>query len=179
MNIILTILLVIIGLVALLLIVALFTKKDYVIEREVTVNKPKNDVFKYVRFIKNQDFYSKWVMSDPNMRKNYSGTDGAQGFIYAWDSDQKETGKGEQEIKRIIDNEQIATEIRFEKPFKNVSQALMAINEIGGNQTKVKWSFASSMKYPMNMMLLFIDFEKLLGKDMEASLVRLKGILEK
>ena len=179
MNIILTILLVIIGFVALLLIIALFTKKDYLIEREVTVNKPKNDVFRYVRFIKNQDFYSKWVMSDPNMRKNYSGTDGTPGFIYAWDSDQKETGKGEQEIKRIIDNELIATEIRFEKPFKNISQALMGVNEMGGNQTSVKWSFASSMKYPMNLMLLFIDFEKLLGKDMEASLVRLKGILEK
>ena len=179
MNIFLIVLLIIIGLVALLLIIALFTKKDYVIERDVTVNKPKNDVFKYVRLIKNQDFYSKWVMSDPNMKKNYSGTDGTPGFIYAWDSDQKETGKGEQEIKRVIDNEHIATEIRFEKPFKNVSQALMAVNETGGNQTRVKWSFASSMKYPMNMMLLFIDFEKLLGKDMETSLVRLKGILEK
>jgi uncharacterized protein YndB with AHSA1/START domain len=179
MNIIVIILLIIIGLVGLLLIIGLFTKKDYVIERDVIVNKPRNDVFKYVRFIKNQDFYSKWVMSDPNMRKNYSGTDGTPGFIYAWDSAQKETGKGEQEIKRIVDNEHIATEIRFEKPFKNVSQALIAVNEMGGNQTKVKWSFASSMKYPMNIMLLFIDFEKLLGKDMETSLVRLKGILEK
>jgi uncharacterized protein YndB with AHSA1/START domain len=120
MNIIVIILLIIIGLVGLLLIIGLFTKKDYVIERDVIVNKPRNDVFKYVRFIKNQDFYSKWVMSDPNMRKNYSGTDGTPGFIYAWDSAQKETGKGEQEIKRIVDNEHIATEIRFEKPFKNV-----------------------------------------------------------
>jgi hypothetical protein len=169
---------VIVGLVAILLVIGLFTKKDYNIEREVIVQKPKNDVFKYVRFIKNQDFYSKWVMSDPNMRKNYSGSDGTPGFIYAWDSDQKDTGKGEQEIKRIVDGEQIATEIRFEKPFKNVSQALMTVNDAGGNQSKVKWSFASSMKYPMNIMLLFIDFEKLLGKDMEASLVRLKSILE-
>ena len=178
MNIILIILLVIVGLVALLLIIALFTKKDYVIEREVVVRKPKTDVFKYVRFIKNQDHYSKWVMSDPNMKKKYSGTDGTPGFIYAWDSDQKDTGKGEQEIKRIVDDEQIATEIRFEKPFKNVSQALMVVNDAGGDHTALKWSFASSMKYPMNAMLLFIDFEKLLGKDMETSLVRLKGILE-
>ena len=179
MNIIVIILLIIIGLVGLLLIIGLFTKKNYVIERDVVVNKPRNDVFKYISFIKNQDFYSKWVMSDPNMRKNFSGTDGTPGFIYAWDSDQKDTGKGEQEIKQIVDNEQIATEIRFEKPFKNVSQALMAVNEMGENQTKVKWSFTSSMKYPMNVMLLFLDFEKLLGKDMETSLVRLKGILEK
>ena len=178
MNIILIVLLIIVGIVALLLIIALFTKKDYVIEREVVVKKPQNDVFKYIRFIKNQDYYSKWVMSDPNMKKTYSGTDGTPGFIYAWDSDQKDTGKGEQEIKNIVDGEQIATEIRFEKPFRNVSQALMAVNDAGDDQTSVKWSFASSMKYPMNAILLFMDFEKLLGKDMESSLVRLKGILE-
>ena len=178
MNIILIILLVIVALVALLLIIALFTKKDYVIEREVVVKKPKSDVFKYVKFIKNQDYYSKWVMRDPIMRKSYSGTDGTQGFIYAWDSDQKDAGKGEQEIKRIVDNEQIATEIRFERPFKNVSHALMVVKDAGSDHTNIKWSFASSMKYPLNAMLLFIDFEKLLGKDMESSLVRLKGILE-
>lgn len=179
MNILVTILLIIIGLVVLLLIIALFTKKDYVIEREVVVRKPRKDVFDYVKLIRNQDFYSKWVMSDPNMKKTFSGTDGTPGFIYAWDSDQKDTGKGEQEIKQVANNEKIATEIRFERPFRNVSQALMAVNDIGGNQTNVKWSFASSMKYPMNAMLLFIDFEKILGKDMEASLARLKGILEK
>ncbi|HMG88489.1 MAG TPA: SRPBCC family protein [Chryseolinea sp.] len=179
MNIIATILLVIIGLVVILLIIALFTKKDYIIERDVIVKQAKSDVFRYVRLIKNQDSYSKWVMSDPNMKKNFSGIDGTPGFVYAWDSDQKDTGKGEQEIKQVVHDEQIATEIRFERPFKNVSQALIVVNDVGGNQTKVKWSFASSMKYPMNMMLLFIDFEKLLGKDMETSLERLKGILEK
>ena len=95
MSIVITILLAIIGLVVLLLLIGLFTKKDYLIEREVIVNKPKNTVFDYVKHIKNQDFYSKWVMSDPGMKKTYSGTDGTPGFVYAWDSDQKETGKGE------------------------------------------------------------------------------------
>ena len=179
MSIVITILLVAIGLVTLLLAIGLFTKKDYIIEREVIVKKNKRDVFGYVKLIKNQDFYSKWVMRDPNMRKSYSGTDGTPGFVYAWDSDVKDAGKGEQEIKRILDGEQIDTEIRFEKPFKNVSQALMIVNDLGGNQTRVKWSFASSMKYPMNIMLLFVNFEKLLGTDMETSLTRLKGILEK
>jgi hypothetical protein len=41
MNIVIIILLVIIGLVALLLVIGLFTKKDYIIEREVIVKKRK------------------------------------------------------------------------------------------------------------------------------------------
>jgi hypothetical protein len=175
----LTILLLVIGLVALLFVIALFTQKGYTIERETTIRKAKNDVFDYVKHLKNQDFYSKWVMTDPNMKKVFSGVDGSPGFIYAWDSDDKNTGKGEQEIKQIVDGEQIGTEIRFEKPFKSVAQALMTATDLGGQQTKVKWQFTSSFKYPMNMMLLFVNFDKVLGKDMETSLSRLKGILEK
>jgi len=179
MNIIITILLVVIGLIALLLVIALFTRNSYTIERETVIKRAKNEVFNYVRLLKNQDFYSKWVMSDPNMKKDYAGTDGTPGFVYAWDSNDKNTGKGEQEIKRIVDGQEIGTEIRFERPFKNVSQALMTASDHGNNNTRVKWEFSSSMKYPMNVMLLFINFDKLLGTDMETSLSRLKGILEK
>jgi hypothetical protein len=35
------------------------------------------------------------------------------------------------------------------------------------------------MKYPMNIMLLFINFEKILGKDLEITLRNLKDIQEK
>jgi hypothetical protein len=35
------------------------------------------------------------------------------------------------------------------------------------------------MKYPMNAMLLFMNMDKMLGKDQETSLVSLKNILEK
>jgi len=35
------------------------------------------------------------------------------------------------------------------------------------------------MKYPMNSMLLFMNMDNLLGKDMETSLQNLKTLLEK
>jgi hypothetical protein len=34
------------------------------------------------------------------------------------------------------------------------------------------------MNYPMNFIMLFISIDKILGKDLELSLVNLKGILE-
>ena len=36
----------------------------------------------------------------------------------------------------------------------------------------------SQLKYPMNAMLLFVDFDKVLGKDMETSLQLLKHNIE-
>ena len=48
----------ILGIIALLLIVGLFVKKEYAVEREIVINKPKAEVFEYIKRIKNQDNYS-------------------------------------------------------------------------------------------------------------------------
>jgi len=179
MNIVIIILASIAILIAILLILALFGKKEYTIEREIVIHKSKGEVFNYVKYLKNQDYYSKWVMTDPQMKKDFKGTDGTAGFIFAWDSKDKNAGKGEQEIKKVAEGERIDMEIRFERPFKNVSDTYMSTGNVGPNQTKVKWVFGSKLKYPMNLMLLFMNFDKLLGRDMETSLATLKGILEK
>lgn len=178
MNILITIALILVGIIALLLIIGLFSKKGYTITRSITIHKPKQDVFNYLKLLKNQDYYSKFVMTDPSMKKVFSGTDGTVGFIYAWDSKNKQAGKGEQELKKITEGESTEVEIRFERPIKGVSQAVMT-TEDAGVHTKVTWTFISEMRYPMNIMMLFINFDKLLGKDMEESLTMLKNNLEK
>lgn len=178
MNILIIILLALAGIIALLLIIALFTRKEYAIERQITIRKPSQNVFDYIKQLKNQDYYSKWVMMDPHVRKTFSGTDATVGFVSAWDSDIRDVGKGEQEIKGIKEGERIDLEIRFEKPFKGVSPAYMKTEEENGGETTVKWGFAGKMAYPMNAMLLFINIPEMLAKDLEISLKNLKTLLE-
>jgi uncharacterized protein YndB with AHSA1/START domain len=176
MKILKKILIVILCIIAIPFIIALFVKKEYDIHREITINKPVQEVFNYVKFLKNQEQYSKWVRTDPNMKTKLTGTDGAVGFIYAWDGN-KDAGKGEQEIKQITENERIDIEVRFEKPMQGVSQTPIVTQALSANQTKVTWGIKGVNKYPMNFMNLFMD--KMLGKDVETSLGMLKGILEK
>lgn len=178
MQILIIILLIIVGLIALFLILGLIAKKGYLIERSVLINKPKQDVFNYVKMLRNQDYYSKWVMKDPGMKKDFRGTDGTEGFVYAWNSTDKNAGEGEMEIKKITGQDRIDMEIRFERPMKAVSEAVFVL-ESSGNKTNAKWSFKSEMKYPFNAMMLLIPFEKMLGKDMDESLALLKSNLEK
>lgn len=178
MNILLIVLGIIGGLIALLLVVALFTKKSYTISRSILVEQPRETVYDYVRFLRNQDFFSKWVMMDPSMKKEFRGTDGTPGFVYAWDSKDKNAGKGEQEIVNLKPNERMDVQIRFERPFEGVSDTYMLTERAANHSTKVSWVFSSTMKYPMNAVMLFMDFDKILGADMETSLSRLKTILE-
>lgn len=167
------------GLIALVLIIALFVNKKYEVVREITINKPQEEVFDYIKQIKNQDNYSVWARKDPNMKKEYRGADATVGFVSAWDSEMKDVGKGEQEIKKIVEDQRIDMELRFKKPFEATDYASMSTEAVGPNSTKVKWGFNGAMPYPMNLMLLFMNMDEMLGKDLATGLTNLKAILEK
>jgi len=171
------ILIAVIALVALPFIVALFVKKEYTLERSIVIDKPNQEVFNYLRHLKNQDYYSKWIMVDPAMKKEFKGIDGKTGFVYAWDSENKNAGKGEQEIKEIVEGKKIEVEVRFEKPFEGVAIAPILTEAISSDQTEVRWGMSGKSKYPMNLANLFMN--KMLGKDLQASLGTLKSVLEK
>lgn len=176
MNIIVKILIVLVVIIAIPLILALFIKKEYHVEREITINKDRQSVFDYIRFLKNQEYYSKWVMMDPHMKKTLTGTDGTVGFTYAWDGN-KAAGKGAQQIIKINEGEGIDVEVRFVRPFESTAYTPITTYFVSADQTRVRWEMKGSSPYPLNFTNLFVD--KMLGNDLEASLITLKNILEK
>jgi hypothetical protein len=167
------------AIIAIPLVAALFVKKEYSVEREISVDRSKPEVFEYIKYLKNQDNFSKWANMDPQMEKSYRGTDGTVGFVSAWNSQQDDVGQGEQEIIKILDGERIDYELRFLRPFKSISPAYMTTESESENRTRVVWGFNGKMNYPMNLMLLFMDFEKMIGEDLELGLINLKAELEK
>jgi hypothetical protein len=160
------------------LLVALFVNKNYGVEREIVINQPKQMVFDYVVLLKNQNKFSVWAKIDPNMKTSFKGTDGAVGFISSWESENKNAGKGEQEIKKITGTDRIDYEIRFKEPYESTDNAYLTLTAVSENQTKVKWGFKGRMGYPMNLFLLFMNMEKMLGGDLENGLINLRNILE-
>src|SRR5258705_13424684 len=102
MNIIISILLVVAGIIALLLIIALFMKREHYVKREIIINAPRQKVFDFLKLLKNHDKFNKWAKTDPNRKEEFKGTDGTVGYIYAW-SGNKDAGEGEKEIKNIVE----------------------------------------------------------------------------
>jgi hypothetical protein len=170
---------IILVIIAIPLIFASFLSEDYFIERDIVVNRPKQEVFDYVKYLKNAGAYNKWVMTDPHLRKTFSGTDGTPGFVYGWDSDNKNVGKGEQEIKSIREGQRIDYELRFVKPFVGVSYAHIVTEPTADNKTNVKWVFNGKRNYPMRIFHLLFNLKKVLGNDLQTSLGNLKTVLEK
>lgn len=170
--------LVLAAIIVLLLVTALFVDGKYAIEREVTINKAKQEVFDYVKYLKNQNEFSVWAKIDPAMKTEFRGEDGTVGFVSAWDSENPKAGKGEQKIVKIADGERIDYEIHFIEPMESTDYAYLTFAAVDDSTTAVKWGFRGEMKYPMNLMLLTMDMEKMLAPDLQNGLNNLKGIME-
>ncbi len=166
-------------LLVILLIIGLFIKKEFAVEREIVISKNKQEVFNYIKMVRNQGYYAKWNLIDPDMKKEYTGTDGTVGFISAWDSKNGQVGKGEQTITKIIEGERIESSVHFIRPFEAHNFAYMSTDSISPNQTRVKWGFSGKMAYPLNIIRLFIDMKKAISNDLDTGLKNLKTILEK
>ncbi|NOU50653.1 SRPBCC family protein [Pseudoalteromonas sp. JBTF-M23] len=158
-------------------IVALLIPESYHVERHIVIKRPVEPVFSYIKYLKNQSNYSKWEQMDPNMEKSYKGEDGTVGFVSTWRSDDPDVGAGEQEIIKIDENKRIDFELRFIEPFQSTDPAYMITEGVSGG-TKVTWGFRGNMDYPINLMLLVMDFEQVLGNDLQVGLDNLKEILE-
>lgn len=165
-------------LVLIVIILAFVAKSDFAIERSVTINKPKQEVFEYLKMLKNQDNFSYWASQDPAMKKEYRGTDGTVGFVSAWEGND-EVGKGEQEIKAIAEGERIDYELRFLKPFEATNYAYITTTAVSDSSTLVKWGFTGKSKFPMNIAMMFMDMDKMLGAQLQSGLDKLKVIMEK
>ena len=175
MSIPITILLVVAGIVALLLILALFMKKEHYVKREIVINAPRQKVFDFLKLLKNQDKYNKWAKTYANRNWEYKGTDGTAGFVISWKGN-KDAGEGEKEIKKIVEGERIETEIRFVKPMRISAYVNMETEPLADDRTKVAFINGGRLNYPLNIMIPMA--EKNFAKDMDASLSTLKVLLE-
>ncbi|MEM8999309.1 MAG: SRPBCC family protein [Bacteroidota bacterium] len=172
-----TLLYILAGIVLLIIFLAIIAPKQYDVSRTIEIAKPRTKVFEYLNSLQRQDEWSPWAKKDPNMEKKFTGTDGEVGAVSHWKGN-KQVGEGEQEITRIVDGERIESELRFLKPWKSTSDAYIVTEEVTTNKTKVIWGFSGKNKFPMSIMMLFMNMDKAVGKDFEEGLSSLKEKLE-
>lgn len=162
---------------AIFLIVVAFLPKRYYVERSVQITESKQTVFEYVRILENQQNFAVWQAMDPNVVMKYTGKSGEVGSVYTWDSQMEDVGAGEQELISVDSLNRLEWQLRFKRPFEATDMAFMTTAEKDGI-TKVVWGFEGQMDYPSNILLLFMDFDQMLGPQLQTGLDNLKIILE-
>ncbi|MBU3660976.1 MAG: SRPBCC family protein [Flavobacteriales bacterium] len=167
---------IVLGIVVFLVVLSFLMGNKMVIEKSVLISKSRKEIYDYLKFTQNQDYFSVWNMKDPNMDKKFQNEDGKVGFIYTWNSlTDKGVGEGEQEIIAMKDEEFIEYQVRFKKPMQNTVTTRFILESKSENETLLTWGFYSPSKFPMNLFKPILV--NLLGKDIQKSLDTLKGNL--
>lgn len=78
----------------------------------------------------------------------------------------------------FTENEQVTIDVRFKRPFPGLIHTPLRTEKIDDQQTRVTWSIKSHMAFTRNIFLYFINIDKVLGKELEKSLRKLKGRME-
>ena len=149
-------------------------KKAMVITSEIVIDKSKDVVFQYVKLLRNQEKYNKWLMEDPNTKMDYRGTDGCVGFIAAWQSKSK-SGDGQQQIISINEGESYEAELRF-KNHSNITRVKTAVEPISENKTQLTTTLSSTPIFPKSLMAPMM--KKMIQKDLNENSANLKRVLE-
>lgn len=166
------------GLLALILIVAAVVGTKWTLNRSIKINAPVDKVWEFTSTLHGMNKWSPWLDLDPAMKQSYTGEDGKPGATYAWESDNKNVGAGNQSITKVTPKQQFDMRINFIKPFKGVADGWVKLQP-DGNATIVTWGIDSSTPYPMNIIKVFGIIEKNLNKSFDSGLNKLKSLSEK
>jgi hypothetical protein len=164
------------GLIGLALIAAAFTPKEYTITLTETINKPKAEVYDYLKLFANQKEYSEWIKPDPTMVPVISGVDGTVGSSSSWNSTNDNVGEGSQTITAMTPD-QIDIDIKFIRPMEGGAKVKNKIIAKDSATTEVTVDFYTKDPYPMNLPS-YLFGRPMIEKTEKQILANLKQILE-
>jgi len=155
------------------LLLSLFAKKSYRIERSMEIEAARETVFEQVRLFKNFTNWSPWHFMDPNMKISIEGTDGEVGAVYKWDSNNEDVGKGYQKI--VAAN---SGRLDYEVDFGLGPSPSYFLIEGDSQKTKITWVIDMHLPFGMRAGGMLTDLNTYVGKDYENGLANLKKYCE-
>jgi uncharacterized protein YndB with AHSA1/START domain len=145
------------------------------IERSTTISATAEKIFPLVEDFHAWSRWSPYEKLDPAMQKTYSGEPRGVGAAYAWAG--RKAGAGAMQITQAAAPSKVVIALTFTKPMKaeNVAEFLL---EPSGGGTRVTWSMTGKVTLVGRIFGLFVNLDKMIGKDFEAGLAAMKTIAE-
>jgi hypothetical protein len=120
--------------------------------------------------------WSPWEELDPELSRDYSGPDSGVGARYAWQGNRK-AGQGSMEITGSTP-ERIDLRLLFLKPWKADNRVDFTLTPVGDAGTQVTWRMTGEHKGLGVLLSKVVNMDRLIGKDFDRGLARLKAAAE-
>jgi carbon monoxide dehydrogenase subunit G len=174
----------ILGIAALVLVVAVAgvllyatTQPDtFRVARSQSIKASPDKIYAYINDFRSWPGWSPYEKKDPAMKRTLSGPPAGMGAVYAWEGN-GDVGQGRMEIVEAKPASKVGIKLDFIKPFEAHNMAEFTL-EPRGDATQVTWAIHGPMPYISKVMCLFLDMDKMIGRDFEVGLANLKAATE-
>ena len=163
--------------IAIILIVAATKPNTFSIQRATIVKAPPERIFPLINDFRQWGTWSPYENKDPAMKRSYSGAASGQGAVYAWEGN-KNVGSGRMEILEASAPSKIVIKLDFFTPFEGHNTAEFTMLP-QGDATNLTWLMHGPLPFMGKIMHVFINMDRMVGKDFEAGLINLKRLGEK
>lgn len=168
---------ILLGIIALILILAAMKPNTLNYTRSATINAPAEKIFPLINDFHEWPKWSPWEKLDPNMQRTHTGAASGTGAKYAWVGSKK-VGEGSMEIIETRAPNEVRIKIDFLKPWEAHNNILFSLQPQAGG-TKVDWSMSGPSNFMAKLFGVFVNMDKLVGKDFEKGLASMKAEAEK
>jgi hypothetical protein len=161
---------------AIVLIVAASKPAIFSVQRATTVKAAPEKIFPLINDFRQWGTWSPYETRDPAMKRSYSGAASGEGAVYGWDGN-KNIGSGRMEILETSAPAKIIIKLDFFKPFEAHNTAEFTILP-QGDVTNVSWVMHGPASLMSRLMQVFMNIDRMIGKDFEIGLANLKRLTE-
>jgi hypothetical protein len=163
-----------IGIIALILIVAALLPASYTVERSIEIAKPPEVVYPLVADYNNWLKWSPWPKMDPEAKQTVTGDPGAPGHSWSWAGET--SGVGSMTLAVVEENRSVQSKLVFKEPMTSEADDFIIL-EPTATGTRVTWRNSGNLPYPVGR-FFGLGLEGMLGPQFEEGLASVKSLAE-
>jgi len=160
-----------------LLILAARKPDSFRISRSVLIKAKADKVFDLIDDFKAWPQWSPYETRDPGMTRTYGPISKGKGATYEWAGDNKTVGAGRMRITEAAAPYKLLIALEFLRPLKASNTAEFTL-EPEGDAVKTTWAMFGPQRFTAKLMGMAWNMDKMVGKDFEAGLAKLKTVAE-
>lgn len=167
---------VVVLLVAAVLLYAAIKPDTFRVQRATRIKALPEKIFAFINDFHSWSAWSPYERKDPAMKRTLSGAASGRGAVYEWQGN-KDVGMGRMEITDTSPPSKVILKLDFVKPFEahNIVEFTL---EPSGDSTNVTWAIHGPSPYISRLMGIFLNMDRMIGRDFETGLVNLKTLTE-
>jgi uncharacterized protein YndB with AHSA1/START domain len=146
-------------------------------QRSTLIQAPPEKVYAIIEDLDRGKEWSPFEKKDPNLKRSRSGPPKGKGAVYAFEGN-SEVGSGSLTVLDTVPPHRLVLALDMTKPMEGHNTVeFTLVPEAGG--TRLAWSILGPMPFISKVMCVFVDMDKMIGREFEAGLASLKALAEK